>query len=353
MSKERDEFMAYQILLGLEQRLAGQHKNGGAGRSFGDGEALLEASLTQQLQRRAELDAARIGAALRWTLEPNEPNTLKPVQRICDLEEWRSFSNPLQPDPEHVLVICGPAHVEALRHRLEASMGASRPAHMFLARNAGLFPRLLINATAWNWEPVSPKAVLSLVSMEEGNAESAPTATPGPDTLGRLKTYDGLGPLATMVSSAWEALGPSSTRPMPTLSASAGPVFVHERLRSLSQKPLPMWPVFLVMYFMVPALAFLVIPIAIDMRWLQAFASGPEFPETLRVENLVLVSKLSCSIGKFSEVVEGHRLGESRDLESTATKYSQIKGPMKIASAVLGRVGLFVQKQGRRGLRMA
>ncbi|CAE7213407.1 unnamed protein product [Symbiodinium sp. CCMP2592] len=284
MLEERDEFMAYQILLGLERHLSSRYKFAG--------DQSEDQDLVCRLQRRAAAETARIGAALRWSLgERGRLGSVVPevagVQEapvLDELDEWASFSVPdARPSPEHVVVICGPAHVEALRHRLEAALGDSKAAHRFLAQNAGLLPRLLINAT-WRWEPGSPQDILSMVESMPSPSDAVLHAQghgPRPH-----------GPLTAMAASASNALGLSAAKASPENRvpfAGPGPLFIHERLRSLSQRPLPVWPVFLIMYILAPVLAFLVIPIAIDMRWLQASASWPAFPfseESRSDENL-------------------------------------------------------------------
>ena len=270
--EERDEFMAYQILLGLERHLSSRYHFAGEAPEEED-------LLMRRLQRRAAAEKSRIGAALRWSLgdggdlgERSAPAEAPPRLLLQLGEEWESFSVPeARPSPEHVVVICGPAHVEALRHRLEAALGDSKAAHRFLAQNAGLLPRLLINAT-WRWEPGSVQDILSMVE-----------SVPSPDAVHVQGHGQGplgpVGPLAAMAASASNALGLSAKVPENRVPfAGPGPLFIHERLRSLSQRPLPVWPVFLVMYILTPVLAFLVIPIAIDIRWLQASASWPAFP---------------------------------------------------------------------------
>ena len=278
--EERDEFMAYQILLGLERHLSSRYHLAGEE---------TDEDLVRRLQRRAAAETSRIGAALRWSL--GERRAERRAERaaaaeqapLLELEEWGSFSVPARPSPEHVVVICGPAHVEALRHRLEAALGDSKAAHRFLAQNAGLLPRLLINAT-WRWEPGSPQDILSMVESVPSPDVHAEGHGEGP----LRPPLRPLGPLA-MAASASNALGLSTKVPENRVPfAGPGPLFIHERLRSLSQRPLPVWPVFLVMYILTPVMAFLVIPIAIDMRWLQASASWPAFPfeENRSDENL-------------------------------------------------------------------
>ena len=270
--------MAYQILLGLEQRLSCQYKILGKGESR---------TLTHTLQRRAAADTARIGAALRWALEPSEPDMkLEPrhgeLGKLCKLgKSWEDFfARPASPPgPENVVVICGPAHVQELGHRLEAALGRSQAARRFLAKNAGLFPRLLINST-WSWERLSADAMLDGLQSHASSFDLHSVGAASPRSQG-----DGFGPLASLAAIAASALEGSSPLQTPGTSAvHAGPACVHERLRSLSQRPLPVWPVFLVLYVIAPVMVFLVIPIMIDIRWLQARIAGPEFPDTLREE---------------------------------------------------------------------
>eukprot|EP00439_Symbiodinium_sp_Y106_P023033 s3460_g2.t2 len=276
MLEERDEFMAYQILLGLERHLSSRYKFAG--------DQSEDQDLVCRLQRRAAAETARIGAALRWSLEERRklgsvvPEVAAGVQEapvLNELEEWASFSVPdARPSPEHVVVICGPAHVEALRHRLEVSLGDSKAAHRFLAQNAGLLPRLLINAT-WRWEPGSPQDILSMVeSMPSPDADALLHAQGRPRPLPR--PHGPHGPLTAAASALSAAKVKASPEKPHSPFAGPGPFFIHERLRSLSQRPLPVWPVFLIMYILAPVLAFLVIPIAIDMRCLlSATATAP------------------------------------------------------------------------------
>ena len=261
--------MSYQILLGLEQRLMCHFKFPHQGRGQ-DSEAL-----SQRLQLRAAVDSARIGAALRWTLEPQG--------RICDLDEWGSIRLLERPDPEHVIVVCGAAHVPELQQRLQDSVGNSAAAYRFLAKNAGLLPRLLINATSWSWEAQSSPAGL-LETLETVSGFSQPSQELGSLPLVREDSDSGLvGPLAAIATYAWKALGSAGVN-VNRSGHATGPVFIQERLRSLSQRPLPVWPIFLVCYIITPVMAFIVIPIAADMRWLRAWTVLPELPETLLEE---------------------------------------------------------------------
>lgn len=55
--------------------------------------------------------------------------------------------------------------------------------------------------------------------------------------------------------------------------------FVNERLRELSKRPLPVWPVFLVAYVAFPTLLFIVLPAQLDLYWLKVRSKLP--PEKL------------------------------------------------------------------------
>ena len=58
--------------------------------------------------------------------------------------------------------------------------------------------------------------------------------------------------------------------------------FIHERLRELSKKPLPIWPIVLLVYITCPLLVFVVIPAAIDLYWLLI---GPQVPLSLLIDS--------------------------------------------------------------------
>ena len=58
--------------------------------------------------------------------------------------------------------------------------------------------------------------------------------------------------------------------------------FIHERMRELSKKPLPIWPIVLLVYITCPLLVFVVIPAAIDLYWLRI---GPQVPLSLLIES--------------------------------------------------------------------
>ncbi|CAE8701650.1 unnamed protein product, partial [Polarella glacialis] len=120
---------------------------------------------------------------------------------------------------------------------------------------------------------------------------SPPEGRPWAPSRAPLWLSSGMGPLATLGDGLWRQLSgdrgaEKSSSPRlprdraPPLGMRGGPLFVHERLRELSRKPLPMWPVFLAAYVAVPALVFIVLPAHIDMYWLQVgprpSASGVE-----------------------------------------------------------------------------
>ncbi|CAE8700002.1 unnamed protein product, partial [Polarella glacialis] len=172
-----------------------------------------------------------------------------------------------------VLVLCGPAHVSGLRDRLSAALGGEGGAghRRFLAENAAVLPRLLLNAGSWPWEPSPPgssreaawakAAEESLIVGYGDNREppSPPEGRPWASSRVPLWLSSGMGPLATLGDGLWRQLSgdrgaekSSSPRPprdrAPPLGMRGGPLFVHERLRELSRKPLPMWPVFLAAY---------------------------------------------------------------------------------------------------------
>ena len=83
--------------------------------------------------------------------------------------------------------------------------------------------------------------------------------------------------MTTMTSMVWEALA-SKEQPEQPEPAPVGPLFVHERLRDLSQTPPPVWPVFVLVYVACPLLVFVIIPAQIHLQWLRM---GPKVPASL------------------------------------------------------------------------
>lgn len=58
--------------------------------------------------------------------------------------------------------------------------------------------------------------------------------------------------------------------------------FINERMRELSKKPLPIWPIVLSVYVTCPLLLFVVIPASIDLYWLRL---GPQVPSSLLTDS--------------------------------------------------------------------
>ncbi|CAJ1376940.1 unnamed protein product [Effrenium voratum] len=242
MLEERDEFMTYRILLALE-RLAPSRRTP---------ELHGLQSAPQLLGRRAARDVARVNAALARSL--------------------REESCTPQPSGPHraVLVLCGPAHVWGLHRRLARFLDGAWRSRRLLAENAALLPRL------------------GALCAGGGEEEERPDSPALEDEVQAVR----LGPVTTMTSMVWEALA-SKEQPEQPEPGPVGPLFVHERLRDLSQTPPPVWPVFVLVYVACPLLVFVIIPAQIHLQWLRM---GPkvecvDHPGTCRFASIIHASK--------------------------------------------------------------
>lgn len=273
--EERDEFMAYQVLLRLEAHLAcvyevEYHHQGCATDSEG---------ARQLLARRGARDAERVGSALTWALDGPPCGG----GGLWAQPAWSSSLRrpPRLPEPERVVVICGPAHVDGLAARLAAFLGGETtgvaPAsRQLLARNAALLPRLLANADMVSWADVDGYSEPHSVLLEEASAalqSVGPTESdvasqhrPSDTIAARVGGSGRFGPLAGAVESFFEDEAAVQTSGKPKVPA-GGPVFVQDRLRDLSFCPLNAWPAFFGLYLVGPVLLFIVIPAKIDLYW--------------------------------------------------------------------------------------
>jgi len=280
---ERDEFMAYQIMFWLDVRLASTYialcKEPPVG--------LL--SIDEVLSRSSFRSTARIDAALRWSLDGDARKISG--GSLSTWSEWaNSFGRPTAPPPlERVAVVCGPAHVDGIADILAASLGGGEAdtcdvdgneasARRFLARNAGLYPRLVVNSD-WPWPQLRAARGSSVAS---GLATGAKPTSKNPalvpaeaDVLSPANTTPGLGPLVRLANFVFcrffrtpaSSTDPVDKRPPPPTVLSGGARFACERLRDLSRRPLPTWPAFLATYVVCPTLVFVFLPMQFDMYW--------------------------------------------------------------------------------------
>jgi len=273
--EERDEFMAYQILLRLDARLA-RTWHAAATQSEG-GERYTPGAdedwVVDGLQRVAARDKALVEAALRWSLDGppcgaggllRQPElaarfpTLPPSPRPAEGVGGDIGVGGAAPVEERVLVVCGPAHVGGLTAHLRSFLGGSAEdvggdgtlARQFLARNAALLPHLLANSdrpgvlrkdqSALEFVAAAWGALAGDDAAERTGGDAPPGAAAAPRSQSAVR-------LAVPLHMA----------------------FVHERLRELSWRPVAMWPVFLLTYVVCPALIFIVLPAKFDLYWLQ------------------------------------------------------------------------------------
>jgi len=276
--EERDEFMTYRILTSMEHHLA-RHRPEFA--SMPSQRALTRqchsppiglTSMDDLLQARAKTEEAHVNAALRRVLD--DPR----VDDSCAAPRLR------------VVVLCGPAHVAGLADRLAACLGdhaargGTQGAHrLFLARNAASFPHLLASThaptpvqredAAREAEHMTSTAELDFVSSVTTKQERIGGASLGLVVPVYLRMR--MGPLTGIVErvTSWfsrksEAVHP----PAPLLNAFDQSVFAHERMRELSRRPLPVWPMMLTAYLIAPLLLFVVVPAKLDMMLLRSRA---------------------------------------------------------------------------------
>mmetsp|Transcript_123056 Transcript_123056/g.244948 ORF Transcript_123056/g.244948 Transcript_123056/m.244948 type:complete len:460 (+) Transcript_123056:51-1430(+) len=297
---ERDEYMAYQILLHLDSRLAtcyafSSHSSSclsarlrqkQASTASGVSAAEEAEWIDSRLQHIATTSTAEIGAALRWALDGPSPGD----GGIWAHQEWcMKLQRPLEPPAsENVVVVCGPAHVEGLAHRLDEYIGGCRDddggkalRRHFLARNAAILPHLLVNSD-WHWSRLRREADSSFLLQRTADmARTEETANAGVKPT--VQTTWAFGPLTLLALRVWnwlpvasgESLQQTVQNSVAKSRPRASPVVVQERLRDLSHRPLPVWPMFLVVYVVCPLMVCVVIPAQIDIHVLRAKFMGP------------------------------------------------------------------------------
>lgn len=252
MLEERDEFMIYRILLALERRLAqrsvkGQSLNSGA------------LGLPALLEQRAVLEKQRLNEAMR----ANQSRS------TIGSHDW-----------ENVLVLCGPAHVKELQRRLQFALSDPHFSPRFLAMNATLLPHL--------WRNQSHQPPAQIGDLGDGGRWDVELAAKTQELLEEVETKvapvatAGFGPLTMLADQVWRLLPQVDGEERPVQYEPPSVEFIHERLRELSKKPLPIWPIVLLVYITCPLLVFVVIPAAIDLYWLRI---GPQVPLSLLIDS--------------------------------------------------------------------
>jgi len=284
--EERNQFMAYQILLHLDSRL---RRSYGAIRAPPAEASAAEEWASSRLSQVGAAHIARTEAALEWVLDGPPCG----AGGLWSHPEWcESLQRPAEPpSPERVLVLCGPAHVDGLSAHLAACLGGgdvvSASTRHFLARNAAVIPRLLANMD-WPWgkdsdggaaSPLQQAARLAAeeASLVQAQGEVARQEARAPGIVNGFLAK-GFGPLTLLAEKLCDFLiGRNEEVVQATglgaaAAAAAAPssVFLQDRLRDLSRRPLPVWPVFLTVYLACPVLLFIVIPAHIDIYWLHA-----------------------------------------------------------------------------------
>jgi len=295
---ERDEYMAYQILMHLDSRVAAcyalsspsfsSHPQSSLQRQTSTagcvGTVEEEKWINSRLRQMAATSTAEIGAALRWAFDG--PHSAE--GGIWAHQEWYTkLQRPLQPPAsERLLAVCGPAHVEGLANRLDEYIGDCNDdggkalQRHFLARNAALFPHLLVNSD-WHWSQVRRDADSSSVlhqAADMARTEETSKAEVKPFS----QTSWAFGPLTSLALRlcAWRPFGNAESMEHVGQSAAAicrpvaSPGVVQERLRDLSHRPLPVWPVFLAVYVVCPLMVCVVIPAQIDIHVLRVKFMG-------------------------------------------------------------------------------
>jgi len=296
---ERDEYMVYQILMHLDSRLATCYapsspsspshsaRLGQKRASAASCAGMVEEAdwINSRLRQIAATSTAEISAALRWALDGPRSGD----GGIWAHQEWcTKLQRPLQPpESEHLVVVCGPAHVDGLAQRLDRHIGGCSDdgcgnalQRHFLARNAALLPHLLVNSD-WHWLRLRQKANSSLLLHQAADmAQTEETAKAGVKPI--VQTAWAFGPLTLLALRLWTwrpfVSGESSEHVAQSAARRpiASPVVVvQERLRDLSHRPLPVWPVFLVVYLVCPLMACIVIPAQVDIHVLRAKFMGP------------------------------------------------------------------------------
>merc|ERR1712008_291911 len=149
----------------------------------------------------------------------------------------------------------------------------------FLARNAAILPHLLVNSD-WHWSRLRREANSSLLLHHAADmARTEETTKAGVKPT--VQTTWAFGPLTALALRLWTwcpfVSGESSEQVAQSAVCrpTASPVVVQERLRDLSHRPLPVWPVFLVVYIVCPLMVCVVIPAQIDIHVLRAKFLGP------------------------------------------------------------------------------
>mmetsp|Transcript_47890 Transcript_47890/g.138535 ORF Transcript_47890/g.138535 Transcript_47890/m.138535 type:complete len:462 (-) Transcript_47890:349-1734(-) len=285
--EERNQFMAYQILMHLDARLHRSYPKLPSDLEHAEAEDDWAGSC---LKRVGGIQMARTRDALQWVLDGPPCGS----GGIWMRPEWlNSLNRPAEPpSSERVLVICGPAHVDGLSAHLTSCLGdgsgACASAQHFLARNAATLPRLLANHD-WPWARSEDHAAqdrefllkqAAQLAVQDASSAHADGGVAGMETCqsGMLSKFlaRGFGPLTLLAERGWQWLaGQQEDRlhcepSRAGVSVAVGPVFVHERLRDLSRRPLPVWPAFITIYIACPLLLFIVIPAHIDIYWLHA-----------------------------------------------------------------------------------
>ncbi|CAK8997890.1 unnamed protein product [Durusdinium trenchii] len=255
--EERDELMTYRILLALESRLKAQGPRSRTGKAFHN-----DLPLSTLLERIRLREKSRLNDAMAWSLHPQKA--------LRELPSWQDVES-AQIDPDNILVLCGPAHVQELGHRLQVIFEDSAFSRRFLASNAALLPQLM---TTFAEERSSHEEAQEWLLRARSFLESSGAMTEEKST----ESAKGFGPLTMLANQVWQLLpqqeGGEDIPEPPLRNAD----FIQERLRELSKKPLPIWPVVLLAYIACPVLVFVLIPAAIDLQWIRI---GPQVPSLL------------------------------------------------------------------------
>eukprot|EP00929_Paragymnodinium_shiwhaense_P010482 TRINITY_DN115183_c0_g1_i1.p1 TRINITY_DN115183_c0_g1~~TRINITY_DN115183_c0_g1_i1.p1 ORF type:complete len:516 (+),score=62.30 TRINITY_DN115183_c0_g1_i1:42-1550(+) len=313
--EERDEYMSYQILLQLELQIArGNHmvpERAAALSSLSSlSEREQEAELTlaretddlgldidELLQRCADRTGARLNAAMEWSLDGPELGS----GGLADRADWPDVK--VGAEEPSVFVLCGPAHVDGLTARLQSVLGGGADgldgglaARRFLAQNSAVLPRSLQDADGASRRGAASSSSAEVQSRhemltatvssaltrdadaacEDAGSKAATGQPSGATSPGLPGSGDGLGPLASLAAYVWRQLaGDSGANPQvakvhggSVSRVALGTVFIHDRVRDLSIQPLPIWPVFVIAYVMVPFALFVAIPAKIDTWWM-------------------------------------------------------------------------------------
>jgi len=277
--EERDEYMTYRILLGLNAHLQyGSQKpycrtNTCADAAISDVPGVdgtdldSQPSMGELLKSSSEGATARVNAALRWALDERAGNDCG----IHALPEWAHPTLPVvPPQPEFVAVLCGPAHVDALATRIGGMLDGSSAGRHFLAANSALMPHLLFNST-WPWAHLrtgegSIKKLTLLVEavMEDFDGGNSKASTNNIRGRGQDVAFQGFGPITRLADFFFGNKKPEQGT-APSLYVPGAPAFLHNRLRDLSDRPLPVWPVFAGAYVILPILIFIVVPAKLEI----------------------------------------------------------------------------------------